>query len=160
MRKKGSKGFAKVVAGILAGILLAGTGGSHIAAAEAYTVKECKAIMYTNDKATVYTAPDFESVLVTTITSGLPVDVTGITSNGWFRIDLKGTYYIPGYGLEERTEKIMAQQKKGFIARMLEGKERSEEYARTTLPTNRWQLFFDIFTHSFCPGFCTENTVF
>lgn len=107
MRKKGSKGFAKVVAGILAGILLAGTGGSHIAAAEAYTVKECKAIMYTNDKATVYTAPDFESVLVTTITSGLPVDVTGITSNGWFRIDLKGTYYIPGYGLEERMEKII-----------------------------------------------------
>lgn len=43
----------------------------------------------------------------------------------------------------------MAQQKKGFIARMLEGKERSEEYARTTLPTNRWQLFFDIFKGNF-----------
>ena len=39
----------------------------------------------------------------------------------------------------------MAQQKKGLIARLLEGKERSEEYARSTLPTNRWQLFFDIF---------------
>ena len=39
----------------------------------------------------------------------------------------------------------MAQQKKGLITRMLEGKERSEEYARSTLPTNRWQLFFDIF---------------
>ncbi len=43
----------------------------------------------------------------------------------------------------------MAQQKKGFIARMLEGKERSEEYARSTLPTNRWQLFWDIFKGSF-----------
>ncbi|MBQ8406962.1 MAG: hypothetical protein IJY38_03485, partial [Clostridia bacterium] len=43
----------------------------------------------------------------------------------------------------------MAQQKKGFIARMLEGKERSEEYARSTLPTNRWQLFFDIFKGNF-----------
>ena len=43
----------------------------------------------------------------------------------------------------------MAQQKKGFIARMLEGKERSEEYARSTLPTNRWQLFWDIFKGNF-----------
>ncbi len=43
----------------------------------------------------------------------------------------------------------MAQQKKGFVARMLEGKERSEEYARSTLPTNRWQLFFDIFKGNF-----------
>ncbi len=43
----------------------------------------------------------------------------------------------------------MAQQKKGFIARMLEGKERSEEYARSTLPTNRWSLFWDIFKGNF-----------
>ena len=43
----------------------------------------------------------------------------------------------------------MAQQKKGLIARMLEGKEKSEEYARSTLPTNRWQLFWDIFKGNF-----------
>ena len=43
----------------------------------------------------------------------------------------------------------MAQQKKGIIARMLEGKERSEEYARNSLPTSRWQLFFDIFKNNF-----------
>ncbi len=43
----------------------------------------------------------------------------------------------------------MAQQKKGFFTRMLEGKERSEEYARSTLPTNRWQLFWDIFKGNF-----------
>ena len=43
----------------------------------------------------------------------------------------------------------MAQQKKGLIARLLEGKEKSEEYARSTLPTNRWQLFFDIFKGNF-----------
>ncbi len=34
--------------------------------------------------------------------------------------------------------------KKGLVARWLEGKERSEEYARSTLPTNRWSLFWDI----------------
>ncbi len=43
----------------------------------------------------------------------------------------------------------MAQQKKGFISRLLEGKEKSEEYARSTLPTNRWQLFWDVFKGSF-----------
>ena len=43
----------------------------------------------------------------------------------------------------------MAQQKKGLVARLLEGKERSEEYARSTLPTNRWQLFWDIFKGNF-----------
>ena len=43
----------------------------------------------------------------------------------------------------------MAQQKKGLIARMLEGKEKSEEYARSTLPTNRWQLFWDILKGNF-----------
>ncbi len=43
----------------------------------------------------------------------------------------------------------MAQQKKGFVARLLEGKEKSEEYARSTLPTNRWQLFWDVFKGNF-----------
>lgn len=44
----------------------------------------------------------------------------------------------------------MAQgEKKGFIARMLEGKERDEEYARSTLPTSRWSLFWDIFKGRF-----------
>ena len=43
----------------------------------------------------------------------------------------------------------MAQKKKGLITRLLEGKEKSEEYARSTLPTNRWQLFWDIFKGNF-----------
>lgn len=40
-------------------------------------------------------------------------------------------------------------QKKGWMTRLLEGKEKSEEYARSTLPTNRWQLFWDIFKGNF-----------
>ena len=35
--------------------------------------------------------------------------------------------------------------KKGFIARMIEGPERSETYAASTLPTIRWQLGWDVF---------------
>lgn len=38
---------------------------------------------------------------------------------------------------------------KGLVARWLEGKERSEDYARSTLPTNRWSLFWDILKSRF-----------
>ncbi len=40
-------------------------------------------------------------------------------------------------------------ERKGLVARWLEGKERDEEYARSTLPTNRWSLFWDIFKGRF-----------
>ena len=47
--------------------------------------------------------------------------------------------------LQISQEKDMAEREhKGLVARWLEGKERSEDYARSTLPTNRWQLFWDI----------------
>ena len=35
--------------------------------------------------------------------------------------------------------------KKGLIARLIDGPERSETYARSTLPTNRWELGWDVF---------------
>ncbi|MBQ7373413.1 MAG: hypothetical protein IJW64_02470 [Clostridia bacterium] len=38
--------------------------------------------------------------------------------------------------------------KKGFIARLIEGPERSETYARSTLPTNRWELGWDVFKNN------------
>jgi len=45
----------------------------------------------------------------------------------------------------------MAQKKKkmGLIDRMLLGKEKSEGYARASLPSNRWELFWDIFKGRF-----------
>ena len=67
-----------------------------------FTVTENKAVLYSNDKANVYSTPDLNTTPVTTIAPGLPVSVTGITSNGWFRIKLGGVYYVPGYGLESR----------------------------------------------------------
>ena len=42
------------------------------------------------------------------------------------------------------TEKIMAGKIKGFIGRLVMGSEKSEEYARASLPSNRWELFWDI----------------
>ncbi len=37
----------------------------------------------------------------------------------------------------------------GLISRLMMGKEKSEEYARGTLPSNRWELFWDIFKGRF-----------
>lgn len=42
----------------------------------------------------------------------------------------------------------MAAKKKGFIARMIEGPERSDSYARSTLPGNRWELGWDVFRNN------------
>ena len=76
-------------------------GTLQVQAAE-FSVTDSKAVLYSNDNTKVYRTPDENSGVVTTIASGLPVDVTGITSNGWFRISLNGAYYVPGYGLESR----------------------------------------------------------
>ena len=73
----------------------------QVQAAE-FSVTESKAVLYSNDHTKVYRLPDENSGAVTTIASGIPVNVTGITSNGWFRISLNGVYYVPGYGLESR----------------------------------------------------------
>lgn len=104
MRKKGKNGIGRVAAWILTGVLLVGTGSNMAYAAPDYTVKECKTVLYSNEKTVVYAAPDLQALIVTSISSDLPVEVTGVTSNGWFRIELNGTYYIPGYGLKEKAD--------------------------------------------------------
>lgn len=43
----------------------------------------------------------------------------------------------------------MATEKKGLVSRLLEGSEKSDEYARSTLPTNRWAAAWDIIKGSF-----------
>lgn len=73
----------------------------QVRAAE-FSVTESKAVLYSNDNTKVYRTPDENSGVVTTIAAGVPVNVTGITSNGWFQISLNGVYYVPGYGLESK----------------------------------------------------------
>ncbi|MCI7790388.1 MAG: SH3 domain-containing protein [Lachnospiraceae bacterium] len=104
MRKKGKFIIKLVAVGVLSGILFTGAGDAKIYAAQEYTVTAQKTIMYTADKAVVYTAPDLQATIVTVISPNLPVDVTGITSNGWYQIDLKGIYYIPANGLREKPD--------------------------------------------------------
>ncbi len=43
----------------------------------------------------------------------------------------------------------MAQKKRGIVDRLMLGREKSEGYARASLPSNRWELFWDIFKNRF-----------
>ncbi len=57
-----------------------------------------------------------------------------------------GVLYTNAFYLLLITEKIMAKKKGGgFFGRMVIGSEKSEGYARQSLPSNRWELFWDIF---------------
>lgn len=70
----------------------------------AVNTKEVCAILHTNDKTAVYTAPSLTSkLLLPKCEAGLPVLVTGITENGFFRVAItadRTPCYIAGYGLE------------------------------------------------------------
>ncbi len=43
----------------------------------------------------------------------------------------------------------MAKKRQGLLSRMIIGTEKSEGYARASLPSNRWDLFFDVFKGSY-----------
>lgn len=68
-------------------------------AEEKITVTEKKSVMYSVPGTSVYNYPDFNSNVVTSIQANLPVEVLGVTSNGWFQVNLNGKYYVPSNGL-------------------------------------------------------------
>lgn len=101
LRKKITVLFTAFVVFCAAVPSMAAFGTAQVQAAE-FSVTESKAVLYSNDNTKVYRTPDENSGVVTTIAGGIPVHVTGITSNGWFQISLNGVYYVPGYGLESK----------------------------------------------------------
>lgn len=52
--------------------------------------------MYTTSGCAVYAAPSLFTDVVVYIERFVCVDVTGITENGFYQVDLGGVYYIPG----------------------------------------------------------------
>jgi len=70
-----------------------------------YTVEDVQAVFYTNDTTVIYAQPSLESaVVLSSCEAGIPVQVTGITSNGFFRVCVSpdGTQsYIAGDGLSQ-----------------------------------------------------------
>lgn len=68
-----------------------------------YSVTDAQAILYTNDTTVIYSAPSKNSsVILPACDAGLPVLVTGVTDNGYFRVELEeSTGYVLGIGLSE-----------------------------------------------------------
>lgn len=61
--------------------------------------------MYSTSATPVYASPDIFTPVVTYLERFINVRVTGITDNGFFVVDLNGTYYIPGMYLVPKIEK-------------------------------------------------------
>lgn len=101
MKKNRTGSVLKYVAGMLLGVMLM---GMPVLAAE-YTVTEVDGVLYTNDQTVILADADENTVVLPEVAADLPIKVTGVTSNGYFRIDLNGqTFYIPGIGLSPAAE--------------------------------------------------------
>lgn len=66
-------------------------------------VTDVEAVLYTNDNTVILVKPDWNAqILFPEVDARLPVHVTGITDNGFFRVELgERTVYIHGVGLSE-----------------------------------------------------------
>lgn len=86
---------------LLVCILIILNGNSALAAE--YTVQPTSGVLYTGEGAEVFSKPD-ASTIVAEFPGDFPVQVTGITDNGYFQIDFNGTtFYIYGKALSTTT---------------------------------------------------------
>lgn len=71
-----------------------------------YSVTDVQAVFYTNDKTVIYARPSTESAVILPFCgAGLPIQVTGITSDGYFRVCVspdKADSFIAGDGLSQQ----------------------------------------------------------
>lgn len=67
-------------------------------------VIEYQAVLYSNSETALYETADIASDVVLTAAQfpdEVPVAVVGITSSGFYQVDVGGVYYIPAAGLDE-----------------------------------------------------------
>ncbi len=97
--KKAVKKTALCMAAIVLAVNLH-TGLDYVNAAQ-FSVTQAQAVLFTNENTVIRADADENStVILSQVESGLPIQVTGVTSNGYFRIALDGqTYYVQGIGL-------------------------------------------------------------
>lgn len=91
------KGKWKVLLGVIISVMLMGM----TVCAEEYTVTDVEAVLWTNGSTVVQVEPRVEAaVALPPMEIGTPVHITGVTSNGYWRVEIDGaTYYIVGPGL-------------------------------------------------------------
>lgn len=100
---KNKKNVVKKTALIMAVIVFCfriGIDSLLVNAAE-FSVAEASAVLFTNENTVIRSDADENStVILSGVEEGLPIQVTGVTSNGYFRILLDGqTLYVHGIGL-------------------------------------------------------------
>lgn len=88
------------IAGFVFGLtVLLAVPAVNVAAAE-FTVTPAEAVLYTNENTIILADADDSTIVLSEVAADLPIQVTGITSNGYFQIALDGqTFYIHGVGL-------------------------------------------------------------
>ena len=96
------KRITKTLLGILTGVMIMGM----TAAASEYTVTDTDAVLWTNGNTVVQAdASAGAAVTLPPMEIGTPVHITGVTSNGYWRVEIDGaTYYIAGAGLGDTIE--------------------------------------------------------
>lgn len=65
------------------------------------TVAAVQEVLYSCEGAAAYASPDFNAAIITKINPNLPIAVVGVTSNGWYQINLGQIYYVPGNALSK-----------------------------------------------------------
>lgn len=95
--------YIKKIKGVLLLVIILTFFGGNTARATEYTVQPVNGMLYTGEGAEVFTEPD-ASTLAAIFPGDFPVEVTGITDNGYFRINFNGaTFYIYGKALSTGT---------------------------------------------------------
>lgn len=84
------------MAAVLFGVAMLVLGNGSKAYAVEFTTSEATAVLQTTEQTPFYQQPDGTAAPVTVTDAGILVPVSGITSNGWYRVEAGGTFYVPG----------------------------------------------------------------
>ena len=79
--------WKSIVGFVFGAALLLGVPAADVAAAE-YTVAPAEAVLYTNENTVILADADDSTVVLPEVAADLPIQVTGVTSNGYFQISL------------------------------------------------------------------------
>lgn len=75
-----------------------------------YTVTAAETVLYTNENTVILADADDSTIVLPEVVSNLPILVTGVTSNGYFQINIDGqTFYIHGSGLSQAVTTSVAE---------------------------------------------------
>lgn len=112
------KQIIKYFLGIVVSIMLMGV----LAQAAEFTVTETNAVLFSTDQAVLYADADLNSPVILpaeAFPDNAPIQVTGITSNGFFRVNVGAEYYVYGNGLVEGATVQQAVNAAGIYDRMI-----------------------------------------